>query len=121
METREFLLQARLEAAALEAWLDAGWLLPGREGETRQFSEIDVARAQLIHDLTDLGVNDDGIPVILDLVDQLHGLRRALRELLSRIDAQPEATRRRLAAGIGEASDRTGKPRRPFPHADDTP
>ena len=32
----------------------------------------------------DLGVNDEGIAVILDLVDQLHGLRRTLRELLSR-------------------------------------
>jgi chaperone modulatory protein CbpM len=52
-------------------------------------------------------VNDDGIPVILDLVDQLHGLRRTLRDVLARIHAQPEATRRRIAAGIGEASDRS--------------
>lgn len=30
----------------------------------------------------DLGVNDDSIPIILDLIDQLHGLRSVLRELL---------------------------------------
>ena len=28
-----------------------------------------------------MGVNNEGIPIILDLVDQLHGLRRALRAL----------------------------------------
>jgi DnaJ-class molecular chaperone len=52
------------------------------EGQAR-YSEIDLARAHLIKDLNDLGVNDAGVPVILDLVDQLHGLRRVLRELLS--------------------------------------
>jgi chaperone modulatory protein CbpM len=42
----------------------------------------------LIRDLQDLGVNDDGIPIILDLVDQVHGLRYVLRELLSTIKTQ---------------------------------
>jgi chaperone modulatory protein CbpM len=103
METREFLFQARLEAQVLEAWVAAGWLVPDCTGGAQRFSEVDVARAQLIHDLRDLGINDDSIPVILDLVDQLHGVRRTLREVLARIRAQPEATRRRIAAGIGEA------------------
>jgi hypothetical protein len=35
-------------------------------------------------------VNDEGIPVILNLVDQLHGLRRALHEVLSAVRAQAE-------------------------------
>jgi len=39
-------------------------------------------------------VNEDGIPVILDLVDQLHGVRGVLRNLLSTIGAQPEGRRR---------------------------
>ena len=43
------------------------------------FTEADVARAQLILDLKkDLGVNDEGIGVILNLLDQMHSLRRAL-------------------------------------------
>jgi chaperone modulatory protein CbpM len=29
-----------------------------------------------------MGVNDEGIGIILSLVDQTHGLRRVLRELL---------------------------------------
>jgi chaperone modulatory protein CbpM len=46
------------------------------------FSDIDVARAHLIRDLKgDFGVNDEGVDIILHLVDQLHGLRRALGQL----------------------------------------
>ena len=42
-----------------------------------------MARAQLIRDLKDdLGVNDEGVSVILNLVDQVHGLRRVLTEVL---------------------------------------
>jgi chaperone modulatory protein CbpM len=97
METREFLAIIQLDAEVLQQWMQAGWLLPQEEGRTPNFSEIDLARAQLIRDLRqDLGVNDEGIPVILDLLDQLHGLRRALRLLLSTIDAQPEPKRRRI-------------------------
>ena len=102
METREFLVAARLEVGALEAWIEEGWLLPGRDGEDRRFSDVDLARAQLIRDLGELGVNDEGIPVILDLVDQLHGLRRTLRDLLSTIHAQPDAARRRMLSDIDD-------------------
>jgi chaperone modulatory protein CbpM len=105
METREFLVEARLEAEALEAWIEAGWLIPDRDGGTRRFTDIDLARAQLIRDLKqDLGVNDESIPVILDLVDQLHGVRRTLHRLLSAICTQPEATRRRIVADGREAT-----------------
>src|SRR3977135_3273740 len=98
METRAFLLAARLEAGALEAWIKKGWLAPRRNGGGGRFSDVDLARAQLIRDLGELGVNDEGIPVILDLIDQLYGLRRTLRELLSIIHAQPEAVQRRRVA-----------------------
>ena len=99
METREFLLTAHLKAEALEAWIDAGWLAPRDNGEGRHFSEVDLARVQLIHDLQDLGVNDDAIPVILDLVDQLHGLRRVLREVVSTVAGQSGTARRHVASG----------------------
>ena len=80
METDEFVAHAPLDAEVLEAWIEAGWLLPRQDGAKRNFFDVDLARAHLIHDLERLGVNDEGIPVILDLVDQLHGLRRTLRD-----------------------------------------
>ena len=73
--SRDFLLRARLDAASLEAWIEAGWLVPRRTGPERVFSELDLARAWLIRDLRDgMGVNDEGIAVALDLLDQVHGL-----------------------------------------------
>jgi chaperone modulatory protein CbpM len=77
-------LQVRLDldAGTLHLWVEEGWLLPQRDPDLA-FSERDVARAQLILDLKrEMGVNDEGIGIILSLVDQMHGLRRVLRELL---------------------------------------
>ena len=112
METSEFIVQSRLGEQVLEAWVKAGWLLPRQDGSKRDFSDVDLARAQLIRDLESLGVNDEGIPVILNLVDQMHGLRRMLRDLLSAIRAQPEAMQRWIVADL-----RTAVLRRP---ADDS-
>lgn len=104
IEKTEFLLHARIDGEALEAWIEAGWLLPRREAEGRQFTEIDVARVQLIRDLqTACGVNDEGVGVILDLLDQVHGLRRTLRGILLAIGAQPEDIRRRIIEQLGTA------------------
>ena len=70
----------------LGQWVEAGWLTQNLSGQ--RFSDVDFARARLIRDLQDLGVNDDSIPIVLGLVDQLHGLRHLLRELLLTIKAQ---------------------------------
>jgi chaperone modulatory protein CbpM len=90
MEGRDFVVQARIDVQTLEAWTEAGWLAPQRQDERPHYSAVDVARAHLIEDLKHLGINDEGIPVILDLVDQLHGVRRVLRELLSTVQAQQQ-------------------------------
>jgi chaperone modulatory protein CbpM len=91
METGEFLTHTRIEAHVLEAWIDYGWLLPRRDVDVHHFSELDLARAQLIRDLQEnMGVNGEGVSIILDLVDQIHGLRRTLRKVLSSTAAPSE-------------------------------
>ena len=58
------------------------------------FTEADVARAELIRDLMgDLAVNDAGVGVILDLVDQMHGLRKMLGDLLQSMHGRERGTR----------------------------
>jgi chaperone modulatory protein CbpM len=105
MQRTEFLLSARLDAASLDAWVTAGWLMPRHDAGMPEFSDADLARAALIHDLRHMGVNDDGVSVVLGLVDQLHGLRRVLRELLSIAAERPAGA----AAGSSEQPpDRTG-------------
>jgi chaperone modulatory protein CbpM len=99
VETREFLWAARLEAETLETWIEAGWLLPRGTGKDRSFADVDLARVRLIRDLRNLGMDDDAIPVILHLIDQLHGLRHALRGVLSSIAAQSEGARPGSSSG----------------------
>jgi len=83
IKVQEFLIRAHLEQNSLEAWIAAGWIVPPQTEPELMFSDIDVARAQLIRDLReDLGVNDEGVSVILHLVDQMHGLRRTMQDLL---------------------------------------
>jgi len=103
IDKRELLRHARMDAEMLEAWIEAGWLVPGGEAEVSGFSDVDLARAQLIRDLQrDMGVNEEGVSVILDLIDQIHGLRRTLRELLAAVSEEPETTRQRIVAMIRE-------------------
>jgi chaperone modulatory protein CbpM len=79
-DAKTFCRMAGIEPAVLEAWVDAGWLSPQQGRQGWRFSTIDLMRVQLIFDLAGpMGINDEGIAVILHLVDQIHGLRRALR------------------------------------------
>ena len=80
---QEFLVRAQLERETLQVWIQEEWLIPGQSAGELTFSDADVARAQLIRDLkNDLRVNDEGVGVILNRVDQVHGLRKVLTEVL---------------------------------------
>ncbi len=85
MNEREFLQRARLDRATYEISIEQRWLIPAGAAE-RDFTELDLARARLIHDLKhNMGVNDEGLDVILHLIDQMHGLRRALAQALASV------------------------------------
>jgi chaperone modulatory protein CbpM len=90
MASREYFHHVRLDNAALERWVEAGWLIPQQNAEGPRFSDVDLARARLIRDLQELGVNDDSIPIVLALVDQVHGLRFALRQFLSTVERRQQ-------------------------------
>ena len=111
-ESREFLLRARLDAASLDAWIEAGWLAPRQAGPGRAFSELDLARVCLIRDLREgMGVNDEGVAVVLDLLDQVHGLRRALRRVGSALQGLPEPLRREILTRLqGSCEEMVGRP-----------
>jgi chaperone modulatory protein CbpM len=80
---REFLERAGLDRRTLEVWIEEEWVIPGGSAEAPAFTDMDLARAELIHDLQDkMGVNDEGLGVVLHLLDQMHALRRALAAAL---------------------------------------
>jgi len=97
MDARKFQARSDLPPDTLAIWLESGWLRPAFRECVRHYVEIDVARTQLIRDLqADLGINDDGIPVVLDLIDQVGGLRHVLQAMLRALQAQPDLVRRQI-------------------------
>jgi chaperone modulatory protein CbpM len=97
------LRRLRLEATMVEYCVTAGWIAPQAPG----YSEADLARACLIRDLRDaMGVNDEGVGVALDLLDQIHGMRRALRRVGDVVHGLPEPTRQQVLVILRELDDR---------------
>jgi chaperone modulatory protein CbpM len=90
----EFSVRVRVERQSVQAWVAAGWIVPPQTDPELMFSDLDLARAQLIRDLReDLGVNDEGVSVILHLIDQMHGLRRTMRDLVDEMRAGGQTSR----------------------------
>lgn len=88
-----------LNADALQHWIGLGWVLPERDDDRLHFDAADVARVRLICELHyELRIEEDSMPVVLSLLDQLYTVRRSLRTLLSAIEAQPDDVRTRIAA-----------------------
>jgi chaperone modulatory protein CbpM len=81
---KESLSRSGLEIRTLELWIEQQWVIPEETPSGPGFSDADVARAHLIRDLSErVGANDAGIDVILHLLDQVHGMRRAFEQLQS--------------------------------------
>lgn len=91
----EFLSRTKLDQRTLDIWIEEEWLIPEQLETDITFSESDIARVQLISDLIEgLGVNSEGVGIILHLLDQVHGLRSAVESLLdtakTRTEVPPE-------------------------------
>lgn len=95
----EILVRIGIAEETFDAWCEAGWLR-----QASDYAEADLARAALIRDLTErLGVNEEGVDVALRLLDQIHGLRRALREVSAALDSLPEPLRSRALASLARS------------------
>jgi len=82
-------------------WIEQSWVLPVEEEGELLFDDVDRARIQLIVELRrDLEVNDEAIPVVLRLLDQVYGLRRTLDELRQGIMGLSETARSELEAKL---------------------
>jgi len=82
MISMEVLLQQTqgLEQDDVERWIVNAWVKPDGAQGGYVFAEIDVARVRLIQELRDdLLVNEESLPVVLLLLDQLYDVRRKMR------------------------------------------
>ncbi len=99
-------LVRRVQLRELRLWVQEGWIKPATSGDGPVFDDLDVARIRLVCDLRkEMSLPTDAVPVVLSLLDQIHGLRRQLRGLAEAVDAQPEAARQAVLRAF-----RTGDP-----------
>ncbi len=91
-------LHGRLTTVRIETWVQRGLLRPSGEHDSWRFEEVDVARVRLLAELhDDLGFDDEALETVVDLLDQVHTLRRQIDALGRAIAAQPEPVREQLA------------------------
>lgn len=93
--TEVIVMIGRIDRIDLTSWIDRGWVVPSGDGDREPvFSEPDIARIQMICDLRrDLVVDEETIPLVLSLLDQVYALRRQRNALTEAIKQQPEAVR----------------------------
>jgi chaperone modulatory protein CbpM len=71
----------------LEHWITQAWVRPDGDPGRYLFHDIDVARVRLILELREhMQVNDEAIPVVLSLLDQLYEARRRMRRVRDALD-----------------------------------
>jgi len=88
-----------LNEAELTIWVERGWVRPEPVDHGWTFHDIDIARVHLIHDLRyRMAVNDEALPLVLSLLDQLYDLRGQVRALVRAIEQQPDDVRQAIRA-----------------------
>lgn len=97
---------ARLQREDLTVWIERRWVVPRRRGDEYLFSDVDVARIALIRELRhELQLDDDTVPLVLSLLDQVYDLRRGLRGLGDAIARQPSDVRESIWAELRRLHD----------------
>ena len=109
MTTLEELLRAhdRLTSVHVERWVARGLLRPSAEGQDWTFEPVDVARVQLLAELTEqMGFDEESVETVVGLLDQVHTLRRQLHQLGLAIGRQSPEMRESIAAALKDLGDR---------------
>jgi chaperone modulatory protein CbpM len=94
-----------LDMDALLRWVAAELVSPDRHGEELLFSERECARVRLICELRwDMEVEEQSLPIVLSLLDQLYESRRLVTSLTAAIHKQDESVRAAIAAAVAEGA-----------------
>jgi chaperone modulatory protein CbpM len=94
-----------LTRGRLVAFVEMELLQPVQEvragGAMLLFRRVDIARVQLLCDLTDdLGLDAAALGVVIGLLDQLHATRRELVALARAVDREPADIRARIGSAV---------------------
>jgi chaperone modulatory protein CbpM len=87
----------------ITAFVGQSWVLPVEREGRLLFDEADAARIRLIVELRrDMEVNDEAVPVVLNLLDQVYGLHQALEEIRLAVQKLPLELRHELEASLAK-------------------
>ena len=93
----------RLTLLRLTRFVAARIVLPLVSDAGPAFRRIDLARIELLCDLTEeFDLDDDVLGLVISLVDQLHEARRDLRAICTALAAEPPEVRARIGEKITE-------------------
>ncbi len=109
--TEEELIETitRLTSDRLTEYLAAEIVVPEQSNDGVVYHSIDVARLELACELHEqYEMEADALSMMISLIDQMHGLRAELREVLNAVEAQPDPVRQQLIEVIGTARFRRG-------------
>ena len=96
-----------LDRSELGRWVENRWVLAEHHGDRLLFREVDVARIELIQEIRrDFAVDDETVPLVLGLLDQVYELRRQLRRLCDALASQPDEIREAVQQALPRAEGR---------------
>ncbi|MDH3661672.1 MAG: chaperone modulator CbpM [Alphaproteobacteria bacterium] len=108
--TEVIITVGRIEQAELMRWVDLGWIAPSRSPKAEPeflFSDVDEARIHMICDLRqNMMVEEDTMPLVLSLLDQMYALRHQMNALTSAIQEQPGEVRDAILKQLKATSSR---------------
>ncbi len=86
----------------LTEYLSVQIVIPVQSEKGLTYQDLDVARLELACELHEqYEMEAEALSMMLSLIDQMHGLRAELREVLNAVETQPEPVRETLIELIG--------------------
>ncbi len=90
---------SRLSVTRLRRFVAADCVRPAEDAGEAQFTEADLARLELLLDLSEsYDFDEDALSLVMGLIEQLHGMRREMHALGRAIDEEQDEARARLRA-----------------------
>jgi chaperone modulatory protein CbpM len=91
----------RLTRNRLVRFVEVDLVRPQRIDSATVYRRIDIARIELLCDLSDdLDLDEVALGIVISLIDQLHAARHDLALMTCAINALPEDLRDRISAGM---------------------
>lgn len=92
---------SRLTRVELVSFIKAEFVRPERQGDRYIFRRVDIARLELLCDLThDLEMDETALGVVVTLLDQLHAARHERAVMARAITTLPDDLQARILAAL---------------------